>query len=58
MFRPVLVGISSFWIVLLVRRAILMSAFLKMFIIKLVSLPKYVKGAHVCVTMANTGRNM
>ena len=31
------------------RRVILMSAFLKMFVIKVVSLPKYVKGAHLCV---------
>ena len=30
------------------RRMIPMSAFLKMFIIKVVSLPKYVKGAHLC----------
>ena len=41
--------ISRFWSVLLVRRVILMSAFLKMFVIKVVSLPKYVKGAHLCV---------
>jgi len=28
-----------------------MSAFLKMFVIKVVSLPKYVKGAHLCVVL-------
>ena len=44
--------ISSFWNVLLVRRVILMSAFLKMFVIKLVSLPKYVKGVHLCVVFS------
>jgi len=44
--------ISSFWSVLLVRRVILMSAFLKMFVIKLVSLPKYVKGAYLCVVFS------
>ena len=42
-------GISRFWSVLLVRRVILLSVFLKMFVIKVVSLPKYVKGAHLCV---------
>ena len=41
--------ISSFWSVLLVHRVILISAFLKMFVIKVVSLPKYVKRAHLCV---------
>ena len=41
--------ISSFWSVLLVRRVILMSAFLKRFVIKVVSLLKYMKGAHLCV---------
>ena len=44
--------ISSFWSVLLVRRMILMSAFLKMFVIKVFFLPKYVKGAHLCVVFS------
>ena len=43
--------ISSFWSVLLVRRAILMSAFLKMFVTKVVSLPTYVKRAHLCAVL-------
>jgi hypothetical protein len=30
---------------------ILMSAFLNMFVMKLVFLPKYVKGAHLCVML-------
>ena len=34
------------------RRVILMSAFLKMFVIKLVSLPKYVKGVHLCLVFS------
>ena len=34
------------------RRVILMSVFLKMFVIKVVSLPKYVKGAHLCVVFS------
>ena len=41
-------GISSFWRVLLVRRVTFMSVFLKMFVMKVVSLPTYVKGAHFC----------
>jgi hypothetical protein len=44
-------GISSFCSVLLARMAIRMSAFLSMFVMKVVSLPKYVKGAHLCVVM-------
>ena len=47
--------ISRFWIVLLVRRVILMSVFLKMFAIKVVYLPKYVKGAHLCVVFLVSG---
>ena len=45
-------GISSFWRVLLVRSVILRSAFLKRFVIKVVSLPMYVKGAHFCVVIS------
>ena len=45
-------GISSFWSVLLVRRLILISAFLKIFVINMVSLPMYVKGAHFCVVLS------
>ena len=37
-------GTSSLWRVLLVCRVILMCAFLKMFVINVVSLPMYVKG--------------
>ena len=44
-------GINSFWRVLLVRSVILSSAFLKSFVIKVVSLPMYVKGAHFCVVI-------
>jgi len=35
-----------------VRRVILMSPFLNMFVINVVSLPKYVKGAHLCVALS------
>jgi len=34
-----------------VRSVILRSAFLKRFVIKVVSLPMYVKGAHFCVAV-------
>ena len=44
-------GISSFWRVL-VRSVILRSVFLKRFVIKLVSLPMYVKGAHFRVVVS------
>ena len=44
-------GISSFCSVLLARMVILMSAFLSMFVMKVVSLPKYVKGAHLCAML-------
>ena len=45
-------GISSFWRVLFVRIMILSSAFLRRFVIKLVSLPMYVKGIHFCVAVS------
>ena len=45
-------GISSFWRVLLLRSVILRSAFLKRFVIKVVSLPMYMKGAHFCVVVS------
>ena len=44
-------GISSFCSVLLARMAILMSALLNMFVMKVVSLLKYVKGAHLCAML-------
>ena len=34
------------------RRVILMLAFLKMFVLKLVSLPKYVKRVHLCLVFS------
>ena len=40
-------GISRFWRVLLVCNVILSSVVLKRFVIKVVSLPVYVKGAHL-----------
>ena len=45
-------GISSFWRVLLVCSVILRSVFLKRFVIKVVSLRMYVKGAHFCVVLS------
>ena len=48
-------GISSFWRVLLVRSVIFGSAFLKKLVIKVVSLPMYVKGAHFCLVVSVFG---
>ena len=45
-------GISSFWRVLLARRVTFMSVSLKTFVMKVVSLPTYVKGAHFCVVFS------
>jgi len=46
------IGIGSFWRVLLVRNVILRSVFLKRFVIKVVSLPTYVKGANFCAVVS------
>ena len=43
--------ISRFFIVLLVRNAIFMLSFLNRLVMKVVSLPMYVKVAHLCVGM-------
>ena len=45
-------GITSFWRVLLVRNVILRLVFLKRFVIKVVSLPMYVKGGHFYVVVS------
>ena len=44
-------SIRSFWKVLFVLSVILMSVFLKRFVMKVVSLPMYVKGVHFCVVL-------
>ena len=44
-------GVSSFCSVLLALMVILMLAFLDMFVMKVVSLRKYVKGAHLCAML-------
>ena len=45
-------GISSFWIVLFVRSAILKSALFNRFVINVLSLPLYVKEAYLCVALS------
>ena len=47
-------GVSSFYSVLLARMVILMSAFLNMFVTKIVSLSKYVKWPHLFVILSGS----
>ena len=44
-------GISSLWIVLVVRQATFRSVFLNNLVTNVVSLPKYVNDAHMCVVV-------
>jgi hypothetical protein len=44
-------GISNFWMVLVVRRAVFRSLFLNRLVMNVVSLPMYVKGTHLYVVV-------
>jgi hypothetical protein len=44
-------GISSFWIVLVVRQATFRSVFLNRLVMNVVSLPIYVNDAHLCAVI-------
>jgi len=44
-------GISSLWIVLVVRQTIFRSVFLNRLVMNIVSLPIYVNDAHLCVVV-------
>jgi len=51
-------GISSFWIVLVVRQANFRPVFLNRLVMNVVSLPLYVNEAHLCVVVLVSSTNV